>query len=49
MHGTRNYHMKGVRHRQTWYDVTYMWNLKKNKDTNELVYETEIGTFLVVQ
>ena len=24
-------------------DITYMWNLKK-KDTNELIYKTEIDT-----
>ena len=27
--------------RQIPYDITYMWNLKK-KDTDELIYETEI-------
>ena len=26
-----------------WYDITYMWNLKK-KDTNELIYKTEIDS-----
>ena len=25
---------------QMSYDITYMWNLKKN-DTNELIYKTE--------
>ena len=29
-----------VRERQMSYDITYMWNLKK--DTNELIYEKEI-------
>ena len=29
--------------RQISYDVTYMWNLKKN-DTNELIYKTEIDS-----
>ena len=24
------------------YDSTYMWNLKKKNDTNELIYKTEI-------
>ena len=27
--------------RQISYDVAYMWNLKKKKDTNELIYKTE--------
>ena len=26
---------------QTSYDITYMWNLKKKKDKNELIYKTE--------
>ena len=30
-----------VRERQISYDITYMWNLKKN-GTNELIYKTEI-------
>ena len=29
-----------VRERQISYDITYMWDLKKN-DTNELIYKTE--------
>ena len=29
-----------VRERQIPYDITYMWNLKKN-DTNEVIYKTE--------
>ena len=33
---------KPERERQISYDITYMWNLKKN-DTNELIYTTEIG------
>ena len=28
---------------KTTYDITYMWN-PKSKDTNELVYKTEILT-----
>ena len=28
--------------RQISYDITYMWNLKKKKDTTELIYKTEI-------
>ena len=24
------------------YDIAYMWNLKKKKATNELIYKTEI-------
>ena len=31
---------KSDRERQISYDITYMWNLKKN-DTNELIYKTE--------
>ena len=27
--------------RQISYDITYMWNLKKQKGTNELTYKTE--------
>ena len=30
-----------VRERQISYDITYMWNLKKD-GTNELIYKTEI-------
>ena len=26
------------------YDSAYMWNLKKNTHTNELIYKTEIDT-----
>ena len=33
--------MKLDRERQISYDITYMWNLKKN-GTNELIYKTEI-------
>ena len=29
------------RERQIPYDTTYMWNLKKKKDTNELISKTE--------
>ena len=32
---------KSERERQIPYNITYMWNLKKN-DTNELTYKTEI-------
>ena len=32
--------MKYDRERQTSFDITYMWNLKK-KDKNELIYKTE--------
>ena len=32
-----------VRERQISYDITYMWNLKKD-GTNELIYKTEIET-----
>ena len=27
---------------QTKENIAYMWNLKKKKDTNELIYRTEI-------
>ena len=30
-----------VSQRQISYDITYIWNLKKN-NTNELIYKTEI-------
>ena len=26
------------------YDITYMWNLIKKKDTNELIYKTGTGS-----
>ena len=26
------------------YDSTYMWNLKKKRNTNELIYKTEIDS-----
>ena len=32
-----------VRERQTSYDITYLWNLKKN-DTNDFIYKTEIDS-----
>ena len=35
----RDYHTKKARERQIWYDITYVWNLKY--DRNELFYETE--------
>ena len=31
-----------VRQRKISCDTAYMWNLKKNKGTNELIYKTEI-------
>ena len=36
MDGPRNYHTKSDTERQTSYDITHMWNLRKKKDTNEL-------------
>ena len=36
---------KSDRERQMSYDITYMWNLKKN-DTNELIYKTETDSQL---
>ena len=44
MSGPRDYHTKwskAERERQISYDITYMWNLKKN-DINEFIYKTEI-------
>ena len=34
---------KSDRERQISYDITYMWNIKKN-DTNELTYKSEIDS-----
>ena len=45
MDGVRDYHTKlnkSERERQISYDITYVWNLKKKNDTNELIYKTEI-------
>ena len=45
MDGPRDYYTKwskSDRERQISYDIAYMWNLKK--DTNELIYETEIDS-----
>ena len=37
MNGPGDYHIKGSKsHREILYDITYMWNLKK--DTNEFIY-----------
>ena len=41
---TWDYHTKwskSDRERQISFDITYMWNLKKKKETNELIYKTE--------
>ena len=32
-----------VNQRQISYDIIYRWNLKKTKDTNELIYKIEIN------
>ena len=32
-----------VRQRQISYNIAYMWNLKKNYYTNDLIYKTEIN------
>ena len=45
MDGPRDDHTKWSKpdmERQISYDIAYMWNLKKKKDTNELIYKTEI-------
>ena len=36
--------LREVRERQTTYVITYMWKLKKKKDTNELIFRTEIDS-----
>ena len=41
MDGPRNY-LSEVREIQILYDITHMWNLKKN--TNELIYKTGIDS-----
>ena len=33
--------IKSDREVQILYDIVYMWNLKKQKNTNEFFYETE--------
>ena len=44
MDGARDYHTKWNKsEKEISYDITYMWNLKK-KDTNELIYKTEIDS-----
>ena len=43
MNESRDYHTNlSGKERQTPYDITYMQNLKKKKDTNEPIYKTEI-------
>ena len=47
MDGPRDYHTKWSkpdRERQISHDIAYMWNLTitTKKDTNELIYKTEI-------
>ena len=42
----RNYHTmwnKSDREKQISYDITYMWNLKKNC-VNELIYKTKVDS-----
>ena len=44
MNGPGNYYIKwrkSDRKRQISYDIAYMENLIKKKDTNELIYKTE--------
>ena len=40
MDGPRDYRTKSDRER-IQYGITYMWNLKRKHDTNELVYKAE--------
>ena len=45
MNGPRDCHTewsKSDRERQMSYDITYMWNLKK--DTNEFIYKAEANS-----
>ena len=45
MDGSRNYHTnwnKSERERQIAYDITYLWNLKR--DTNKPNYKTETNS-----
>ena len=35
-----------VSQRQKWYDMTYMWNLKKK---NELIYKTESDSYIDIE
>ena len=47
MDGPRDYHTKWSkpdRKKQISFDITYVWNLKKKKDTNELIHKTEIDS-----
>ena len=32
--------------RQVSYDIAYMWNLKKKEGTNELIYKTEVESWM---
>ena len=45
--GPRDYHTqlsKPDRKRQILCDTTHVWNLKKTKDTNELIYKTVVDS-----
>ena len=45
MDGPRDCHTewsKSDTERQISYDSAYMWNLRKQKGTNELIYKTEV-------
>ena len=45
MDGPRDCHTdwsKSDTERQISYDTVYMWNLKKKKGTNDLIYKTEV-------
>ena len=47
MNGPGSYYTKwskSDRKRQISYDIAYMENLKKKKDTNELIYKTDSQT-----
>ena len=43
MDETRDHHTKKDRERKISYNITYMWNLKKN-NTNEFTYKAELDS-----
>ena len=42
--GPQDYHTKWIWEKQTSYDITYRWNLKK-KAADELIYKIEIDPY----
>ena len=43
MDGPRDYHTNRSKSDKNKY-ITYMWNLKKKNDTNEIIYKTEMDS-----